>query len=191
MSLLDALRAKKGTLRPTDTSVRHADGTRIVEKASGEVEQLSSSSYGFVVDTKPDKIPAEIVMGELFLGSQDAVDVEVLKQHNIRAILSVGIPCPVNLPDEFVVKFIPCLDVPETDFWPVLEESISFICSCVDKRRPVLVHCNAGVSRSSTIVIGYLIKEGSMSFEEAFNAVKSKRPSIQPNAGFMKFLKSL
>jgi len=46
----------------------------------------------------------------------------------------------------------------------------------------------AGKSRSSTIIIAYLIKERKMTFEEAFNYVKEKRIKIQPNKGFIKQL---
>lgn len=191
MSLLDALNAKKGKLKPTDTQVRHADGTQLIERATGEVEQVNGSGFGFVVDTTPDKIPAEILKGELFLGSQDAVDEETLSAHSITAVLSLGIECPIDLPGDMLGKFIPCLDLPEMDFSTVLEESIEFIRCCMKQDRPVLVHCNAGVSRSSTVVIGYMIKECHMSFEEAFRAVKFKRRTIQPNAGFMRFLRSL
>nr|XP_018629364.1 dual specificity protein phosphatase 1-like isoform X3 [Nicotiana tomentosiformis] len=49
----------------------------------------------------------------------------------------------------------------------------------------VLVHCFAGKSRSATIVIAYLMKKHGMSLSEAFQLVKSKRPVISPNAGFM------
>lgn len=185
------MQAKKGTLKPTDTKVRHADGTQLMELSTGAVEPLTRSGFGFVVDTKPDKIPAEILKDELFLGSQDAVEVETLVKYNISAVLSVGIECPIELPDQVLGKFISCLDVPEMDFAPILEESIEFIRECLDSGRPVLVHCNAGVSRSSSVVIGYLIKECYMKFDEAFRAVKYKRPAIQPNAGFMRYLKSL
>ncbi|KAL3831706.1 hypothetical protein ACJMK2_023425 [Sinanodonta woodiana] len=48
----------------------------------------------------------------------------------------------------------------------------------------VLVHCNAGVSRSATIVIAYLMQFREMKYQEAFNYLKEKRPAICPNEGF-------
>lgn len=48
----------------------------------------------------------------------------------------------------------------------------------------VLVHCNAGVSRSSSIVIGYLMFREGLSFSDAYDQVKLARPSIRPNPGF-------
>ena len=54
----------------------------------------------------------------------------------------------------------------------------------------VLVHCNAGISRSTSIVIGYLMLREGLSFEEALGQVKHARPSVCPNAGFYRQLKS-
>lgn len=191
MSLLNALQKKKATLRPTDTKVRHIDGSQFIEKSSGQVELTEASQYGFVVDTKPDKIPSEIIKNELYLGSQDCVDLEILSEHGIESVLSVGVDTPIMLPPQFTHKFINCLDLPEVDFSPILDEAIVFIKSCIVENLRVLVHCNAGVSRSSTIVLGYLIRECGIPFDQAYRIVKYKRPAVQPNAGFMNFLKLL
>ena len=47
----------------------------------------------------------------------------------------------------------------------------------------------AGKSRSSSIIIAYLIRFKSMTYEKAYELVKSKRDVIQPNEGFVKQLK--
>lgn len=52
----------------------------------------------------------------------------------------------------------------------------------------VLVHCHAGVSRSSSCVIAYLMQEHGMSFKEAFAYASKRRPIIFPNMGFQKQL---
>ena len=48
----------------------------------------------------------------------------------------------------------------------------------------VLVHCFAGVSRSASIIIAYLMKEKNNTYKEAFSFVKAKRSIIDPNFGF-------
>jgi protein-tyrosine phosphatase len=53
-------------------------------------------------------------------------------------------------------------------------------------RGAVLVHCYAGVSRSATCVIAYLMQEKHMGFEEAFSFASKKRPVIFPNMGFQR-----
>jgi atypical dual specificity phosphatase len=42
----------------------------------------------------------------------------------------------------------------------------------------------AGISRSSSIIISYLIKRKSFTFEKALDHCKSKREKISPNDGF-------
>ena len=46
--------------------------------------------------------------------------------------------------------------------------SIAFIKEAIDRGSGILVHCYAGVSRSATIVIAFLMQEKNMSFDEAF-----------------------
>ncbi len=48
----------------------------------------------------------------------------------------------------------------------------------------VLVHCQAGVSRSASVVIAFLIKKFKVDFSEALNFVQSKRKVVNPNEGF-------
>lgn len=51
-----------------------------------------------------------------------------------------------------------------------------------------LVHCVAGVSRSVSLVLAYLMKYADMSLKNAFLHVRSIRPQIRPNVGFFKQL---
>ena len=49
----------------------------------------------------------------------------------------------------------------------------------------VFVHCYAGVSRSPTVCIAYLMKLHQWSLSQAYDYVKSRRPHISPNLHFM------
>jgi hypothetical protein len=48
----------------------------------------------------------------------------------------------------------------------------------------VLVHCAGGVSRSATIVLGYLMAKRNMTFESALSHLRAVRPWVNPNEGF-------
>lgn len=52
----------------------------------------------------------------------------------------------------------------------------------------MLVHCVGGVSRSSTIVIAYLMLKHGFSLNDAYDYVKDKKSNISPNFNFMQQL---
>ncbi|KAI5635470.1 dual specificity phosphatase, catalytic domain-containing protein [Phthorimaea operculella] len=185
MSFLAELKKQKEKLKDTETVVTNVDGRRFIEKGN-EKESLEPSSYGFVVDTKPDDIPI-LVTDYLYIGSQDCTASNVLQKYDIKHVLSLGIDVEVATDH----KFVECLDLPETNIGPVLQESLPFIHKAVELKENVLVHCNAGVSRTSTVAIAYLMQYKDMTFDEAYNLVKGQRPAIQPNAGFKKQLKNM
>ncbi|CAF1559517.1 unnamed protein product, partial [Didymodactylos carnosus] len=55
-------------------------------------------------------------------------------------------------------------------------------------KRKTLIHCQAGISRSVTCIIAYLMKYKNMSLIQAYNYVKYKRQAAKPNQGFWKQL---
>ncbi|MCL4148508.1 UNVERIFIED_CONTAM: hypothetical protein GTU68_013577, partial [Idotea baltica] len=81
------------------------------------------------------------------------------------------------------------LDTPEFPLIEILDECCEFIQASVVAGGRVLVHCNAGVSRSASVVIAYLMRQYCMTFDEAFRFVKHRRSFIRPNEGFVQQLK--
>ncbi|XP_035795002.1 dual specificity protein phosphatase 19-like [Anopheles albimanus] len=176
--------------------VTYLDGSRKIFRHGLEID--APPRLGFIVDTSPDQVPACIVRDFLYLGSQDCVRSSVIRKYGITHVLSVGIEMPPLEEEDdddkgckIEAKFIECLDLPETRLDDVLIVSNAFIDNCRAVGGRVLVHCNAGVSRSPSIVIGYLMQRCDQSFLQAFGTVKTKRPCVQPNAGFFQQLKQM
>lgn len=202
MSFLSELIAKKQSLKSTITNIKYADGSTqmgiILSKGdqtfNGE-RKFQPNVYGFVVDTKPDCIPACILDNLLYLGSQDAVCQENLDEYGLTDILSVGIKTPSSAINRETLAgncyHIECLDLPEAKLDSVIERTNKIIENVRVRNGRILVHCNAGVSRSASVCIAYLMVIQNMSFDLAYNLVKSKRECIQPNTGFKKQLKEL
>lgn len=49
----------------------------------------------------------------------------------------------------------------------------------------VLVHCLAGISRSVTVTVAYLMQKLNLSLNDAYDFVKRKKSNISPNFNFM------
>jgi len=56
------------------------------------------------------------------------------------------------------------------------------------KNPKILFHCHAGISRSATVAIAYLSKTLHKNVYEMYHFVKSKRPCIELNDGFVRKL---
>lgn len=191
MTFLQQLQNQKNSLRNTETIVTYPDGTRYTERHSGSCTSILSleSSQGFVTDLAPDDVPA-LIIPCLYLGSQDCCNPDILLKYNIESVLSIGIEAPYKQSKIFY-KFLDCLDMPETQLKSIIKKSNQFIKQSLTSQKNILVHCNAGVSRSVSIVIGYLILEEHKTYEEAYNIVKAARCCMQPNIGFIQQLKIL
>lgn len=130
------------------------------------------------------------VLPNLLVGSQDvAVDKKLLELHKVTHVLSIGVP-DLQIPvDNITHHFLDLLDLPESPLEEKLSEACAFIQNGLSlSGGSVFVHCNAGVSRAPTIVVGYLVKCRGMSPEDALQLVKEKRPCARPNEGFRKAL---
>jgi protein-tyrosine phosphatase len=68
--------------------------------------------------------------------------------------------------------------------------TFQFIDEALKHRGKVLVHCAAGVSRSATIIIAYLMSRCGISYGQALAHVKARRPIVNPNEGFVQILQS-
>lgn len=192
MSFLQDIQNCRTKLNKVETVVTCVDGKRYVETNSSLIKSnkiMQQSTCGYIVDTTPDDIPAQII-SFLYLGSQDCCSPDVLTKYNIKSVLSLGIEAPFKAPDISHI-FVPCLDLPETDLEHIIMNCNKIIRKSIDRKENILVHCNAGVSRSVSIIIGFLILEKHKSYEDAYQLVKLVRPCMQPNAGFVKQLKNL
>ncbi|XP_013784671.2 dual specificity protein phosphatase 19-like isoform X2 [Limulus polyphemus] len=177
-------------LRSVETIITTESGRLLREKkdSHGRFHVIEEGRcLGYIGDLKPDLQVAEVTP-RLFIGSQDvAQDLDILHRIHVTHILNVATGIPNLYEQEFIYKRINIFDLPETNIRIFFDDCFYFIDSG-RQEGGVLVHCNAGVSRSATIVVGYLMNREKLSLDEALSKVISVRPFIRPNDGFMQQL---
>ncbi len=132
---------------------------------------------------------AQEVYPNIFLGSIFAANNKKwLKDNNITYILSLV--NPGNKIDGINYQIYNKInDTPEQDILHIFGECFKFIDNALINNSKILIHCYAGISRSATILIGYLIYKLNMSFDDISNHIIKKRKIVHPNYGFYQQLK--
>lgn len=77
------------------------------------------------------------------------------------------------------------LDIPEANIIQHFNETFDYIDQAHKSGGCVLVHCQAGVSRSATVLAAYLMKAHSIEPSEAIARIRAQRPCVSPNSGFL------
>lgn len=125
----------------------------------------------------------------LFLSGCKGLNSGSLRQLGIKRVINASLEVPLIESEEIESIRIPVNDVPGKNhiiihFDPVAE----IIDSSVKNQEGVLVHCVAGVSRSATLILAYLMKHRGMRLRDAFLFLHSKRHVIRPNFSFFEQL---
>jgi len=72
-----------------------------------------------------------------------------------------------------------------------LEDCFNYITNAKSKNSNILVHCDGGVNRAPTIVVGYLISREKWTLEKAYKHVQLLRPKIAPRKTYFEQLQKL
>lgn len=137
----------------------------------------------------------------------DAENFDRLKEYHITHILNATPDLPCYWKNHYQYLRIDVLDLPSQNIRQYFDQAIDFIGQfvvdrllspshrCVFhffleqalhcKENNVLVHCSAGISRSPTLVLAYMIKNYRMTLDQAFEKMRQLRRIVDPNVSFM------
>ncbi|XP_043942245.1 dual specificity protein phosphatase 14-like [Protopterus annectens] len=121
----------------------------------------------------------------LYLSSGNAAtNRHLVYSRSVTCIINATMEIPnTNWPDMEYVK-VPVADLPHALLSLYFDTVADKINQMEKNNGRTLVHCVAGVSRSASLVIAYLMKYHKLSLVEAHDWVKARRPIIRPNSGF-------
>ncbi|CAF4069506.1 unnamed protein product [Rotaria magnacalcarata] len=135
-----------------------------------------------------------LVLPHLYLGSmKDRTNSTLMVKNKVKRVL-----CIIDVPDMVIDRDeykpthllnIPAADAQQQDLAQYFEKCIEFIHQARIEHENILVHCQAGISRSATVVVAYVMTIGDYDVEKALQIVKGARGYIHPNPGFLSQLK--
>ena len=139
--------------------------------------------YSFYCENHMDHI-----YKNLYLGDHHAAENEnLLKMYDIKTVINCAAELRNNYKD--LISFdLNLYDMPEERIISTFERTYEFVKKHLNNN--IFVHCYMGISRSSSFVIFYLMKEEKWDYEKCYDFVKKKRSCIDPNYGFQEQLKN-
>lgn len=107
-----------------------------------------------------------------------------------------GITLVINMTHDLINEPVPgvryrrfeAVDEPSQDLRQYFHPAADCIHEEICAGGKVVVHCLAGVSRSCSIVLAYLVKHRGMTLHDAFKFVRKRRSVVRPNYGFFEQL---
>ncbi len=156
-------------------------------------ELIENKPFGYLLRTEPDLTIDQIIPNLYLSGDDVAQDYDLLRSKSITHILNLttNVAC-LYANRNIKYKHLIVYDLPHENILKHFTDAFEFMNGALfdENQGVVLVHCNAGVSRSSAFVIGYLMTRGVFkSYSKAYTHVKQCRNKVSPNHGFVSQLK--
>lgn len=135
--------------------------------------------------------PIHKITDFLYIGNRTILEnPDLLRTENIKRIVQL-LDFRIEPLPEFEFLHIQLTDSEEQSLDQALSLALRFIHLSILNGEKVVVHCNAGVSRSGSIVIAYIMAAYRLNFPKALSIVQEKRACVDPNPGFTRYLSNI
>ncbi|XP_071555290.1 uncharacterized protein [Temnothorax nylanderi] len=129
------------------------------------------------------------VLPGLYVGNyQDSKDADQLERFEITHILAIHDTARRLHSDKHYLCIL-AADSPDQNLTQYFSLCNDFIHSARLRGGNVLIHCLAGMSRSVTVAVAYIMSTTNLSWKESLKVVRVGRSIANPNAGFQQQLK--
>ena len=122
----------------------------------------------------------------IFIGNiSTATNKEILQEKGITHVIDILSHKFEPYPDDFKYLFVHAYDTLDWSLTYSLPITNLFIRDVINSGGKVYVHCMAGVSRSVSVVLAYMMSLSEAHIDILLNKIKESRPIAQPNTEFM------
>ena len=159
------------------------DGTEVVEALSflhaPQDVSWEEQQVALLRKKPPHRITSKVYLGNYL----SATDYSVLSSLDIGHIVNASNHFGNKHKDEGIrYCTVNVDDVPFADLKRYFQRAIDFV---EQADGPVAIHCAAGVSRSASIVMAYLMYKHHLNVRQAATVTHSRRSVVSPNPGFL------
>nr|CAH7757625.1 unnamed protein product [Callosobruchus chinensis] len=128
------------------------------------------------------------VLPGLYVGNyRDSKDAQQLQKYNITHILAIHDTARRIHSDKHYLCVM-ASDSPDQNLTQYFSLCNDFIHAARLREGNVLIHCLAGMSRSVTVAVAYIMSVTNLNWKEALKVVRAGRAVANPNIGFQKQL---
>ncbi|XP_004588043.2 dual specificity protein phosphatase 18 [Ochotona princeps] len=121
----------------------------------------------------------------LYIGNGVAANSRfILSSSQITMVINASVEVVNTYYDNIQYLQVPVTDTPTSHIYGYFDIVADQIHSEDMKQGRTLLHCVAGVSRSPTLCLAYLMKYHAMTLRDAHKWIRALRPIIRPNNGF-------
>lgn len=188
-----------------------------LKSAKTEKERQNQADYLFKFKQPSTIIPGQLYLGPA-LDFQELKNYTA--QHDIKNIISItGKPNEydysslgfqeIEYDDQNMIQNyqadgknylrLECNDTETSQISDHFDISYQFIAQCLSNQEKVYIHCKQGISRSTTLLAYYLLRHDKNEYDSCqitdvnscLEFIRSRRPLINPNRGFVKTLEKL
>ncbi|KAM8729141.1 dual specificity phosphatase 29-like isoform 1-T2 [Acanthopagrus schlegelii] len=167
-------------------------GSRYETPPASELQRLMWIMKG--TSSHLDEVHPRIYIGDMYA----AKDKRTLQAHHITHVLNAADgkfnvnTGPSFYRDTKITYYgVEAFDMPSFNLRPFFYPAANFIKNALSSPTgKVFVHCAMGLSRSSTLVLAYLMIHENMTLADAIKGVSANR-NISPNHGFLEQLREL
>ncbi|GMH92416.1 hypothetical protein TrVE_jg3638 [Triparma verrucosa] len=127
-----------------------------------------------------------LVTNNIVLGGRDEANNKgLMDKYGVTHILNVCKQLPNFFPTDYTYLKINAMDSPDYQLVQDYAKAAAFLSHVEKINGRCLVHCIAGVSRSVTLVMMHLMRNHEVCLNQCYKHIKSCRPFIRPNEGFL------